>query len=203
MTIWLIIPNVHKLDEQKIRRLIEAVKKSKWIYSVEFCFAGSVKDISHMSAIWLLDVCEEYADNDLTFHLFWKDCDDIDDNVKQVMENTMHNYYCIIDPDVVMFQTFFHRMVAWFNDENYDVWMVCPRFTIGDVEYDGWVYFEPWKIIYMIDWSHVRQYIEKGKEKFMKDHIVKVLRNCVCHYYGKDDGEMRSDSLVCDLYFRE
>lgn len=197
MTIWLIVPNIQKIDEQKLRRLIEAVKQSKWIYSVEICFTGQIKDVSWMQKFnYILD---EYSDNDLMFHYFWKDCE-IEDNIKQVMTNTMHNYFCVMDPDVVMFQTFFHRMIDWFNDENYDIWMVCPRFTIGDKAYDGGVYFKPWQIIFMIHWSNVEKYICLTKEDFMNEKPVKVLRNCVCHYYGKHDDEMRSDNLACDLY---
>lgn len=199
MTIWLIVPNVHKLDEQKIRRLIEAVKKSKWNYAVDFAFVWKIEDIGSMQKNWLIDVFEEYADNDIKFHLFWKNCDDIEENIKQAMMNMMNDHFCVMDPDVVMFQTFFHRMIAWFKDEEHDVWMICPRFTIGDVAYDGGVYFKPWQIIYMIDNLSVEQYLWKWKEKFMKDRVVKVLRNCVCHYYGQIDDDMKSDNLYCDL----
>jgi hypothetical protein len=40
MTIALIVPIEEEIDEKKLRRMIEAVKKSKGIYTINMCFVS-------------------------------------------------------------------------------------------------------------------------------------------------------------------
>lgn len=199
MTIALIVPNVEKFDENKLRRFIEAIKKSRWIYLINLCFVSSNNEIMKF-AQRSTEIFKDYDEEDFKMQLYWSDVFWNEDKIKNAIAYLDNDYYCVMDPDVVMFQTFFQRLIEWFVDEWHDVWMVCPRFTIGDKAFDGGVYFEPWKKCFMIEKRHVDEFLNKSFFDYTNDNVSKILRNCVCHYYGSDTGGLRTDNLTCDLY---
>ena len=199
MTIALIVPNAEKFDENKLRRFIEAIKKSKWIYLINLCFVSSNNEIMKF-AQRSNEIFDDYVEEDFKMQYYWSDVFWNEDKIKNAIAYLDNDFYCVIDPDVVMFQTFFQRLIEWFVDEWHDVWMVCPRFTIGDKAFDGGVYFEPWKKCFMIEKRHVEEFLNKSFFDYTNDNVSKILRNCVCHYYGSDTGGLRTDNLTCDLY---
>ena len=200
MTIALIVPNVAQLDEFGFRRMIEAVKKSRWIYTINFAFVWSTNEMAKFFNHWMDQVFKEYEEEDFTFECFGVEKFWTEDKVKEVMQKLDNDYYCVMDPNIVMFETFFQRLIDGFNDEWHDVWMVCPRFTIGEKAFDGGVYFEPWRKCFMIEKRNLDEFLNKSFFNYTNDNVSKILRNCVCHRYGTDKLTLWKDDLSCDLY---
>lgn len=200
MTIALIVPDVAQLDEFEFRRMIEAVKKSRWIYTINFAFVWSTNEMAKFFNHWMDQVFNEYEEEDFTFNCFGVEKFWTEDKVKEVMQKLDNDYYCVMDPNIVMFETFFERLIAGFNDEWHDVWMVCPRFTIGEKAFDGGVYFEPWRKCFMIEKRNLDEFLNKSFFNYTNDNVSKILRNCVCHRYGTDKLTLWKDDLSCDLY---
>lgn len=199
MTIALIVPNVEKFDENKLRRFIEAIKKSKWIYLINLCFVSSNNEIMKF-AQRSNEIFDDYVEEDFKMQYYWSDVFWNEDKIKKAIAYLDNDFYCVIDPDVVMFQTFFQRLIEWFVDEWHDVWMVCPRFTIGDKAFDGGVYFEPWQKCFMIEKRNVDEFLNNTFFDYTNKNVIKVLRNCVCHRYWEKTLTLWKDNLSCDLY---
>ena len=200
MTIALIVPNIEQFDEFKLRRMIEAVKKSKWIYTINFAFVWWANEMVKFFNHWFDKIFKEYEEEDFTFNCFGVEKFWNEDKIKQVMQKMDNDYFCIMDPNIVMFQTFFQRLIDGFNDEWHDVWMVCPRFTIGDKAFDGGVYFEPCRKCFMIEKRNIDDFLNNSFFDYTNKFVVKILRNCVCHRYWTDKLTLRKDDLNCDLY---
>ena len=199
MTIALIVPIVEEIDEKKLRRMIEAVKKSKGIYTINMCFVSWNNDIMKF-AQRSTEIFKDYDEEDFKMQLYWSDAFWIEDKIKKAVAYMDNDYYCVMDQNIIMFETFFQRLIDGFIDEWHDVWMVCPRFTIGEKAFDGGVYFEPWKKCFMIEKRHVDEFLNKSFFDYTNDNVSKILRNCVCHRYGTDKLTLWKDDLSCDLY---
>jgi hypothetical protein len=63
------------------------------------------------------EIFKEYEENDFTFNCFGVEKFGNEDKIKQVMQRMDDDYYCVMDPDIVMFETFFQRLIDGFNDE--------------------------------------------------------------------------------------
>lgn len=146
------------------------------------------------------EIFKDYDEEDFKIQLYWSDAFWIEDKIKKAVAHMDNDYYCVMDQNIIMFETFFQRLIEWFVDEWHDVGMVCPRFTIGEKAFDGGVYFEPWRKCFMIEKRNLDEFLNKSFFNYTNDNVSKILRNCVCHRYGTDKLTLWKDDLSCDLY---
>ena len=70
-------------------------------------------------------VFKEYEEEDFTFECFGVEKFWTEDKVKEVMQKLDNDYYCVMDPNIVMFETFFKDWltVSMMNDMTFE-WFV-------------------------------------------------------------------------------